>query len=77
MKFNAPLIQGNFMRKYKRFLADIKLTSGQEVIAHCTNSASMKSCLDENAEILIRAIDEGVEIILLQAMVSPEEIAID
>ena len=51
MKFNSPLIHGHLARRYKRFLADVVLDDGTEVVAHCTNSGSMKSCLEEGAEV--------------------------
>lgn len=44
MKFNSPLISGTLIQRYKRFLADIKLDSGQVVTAHCPNSGSMLGC---------------------------------
>jgi len=51
MKFNSPLTHGRLVRRYKRFLADMVLDDGTEVVAHCTNSGSMKSCLEEGAEV--------------------------
>jgi len=51
MKFTFPLTHGRLVRRYKRFLADIRLDDGSEVVAHCTNSGSMKSCLEEDAEV--------------------------
>lgn len=53
MKFDQPLIHGRLIKRYKRFLADILLDNGNVVTAHCTNSGSMKSCLEENAEVFI------------------------
>lgn len=41
-----------------RFLADIKLDSGQIVTAHCTNSGSMKSCLESGAEVYLSPVDD-------------------
>ncbi len=53
MKFDTPLIHGRLIRRYKRFLSDIQLDNGEIVVAHCTNSGSMKTCLEDNAEVYI------------------------
>jgi len=37
-----PLIEGVLIKRYKRFLADIKLKSGEVVTAHCANTGPMK-----------------------------------
>jgi sugar fermentation stimulation protein A len=41
MEFAAPLIPGRLVRRYKRFLADIELDSGETVTAHCANPGAM------------------------------------
>ena len=41
MRFPVPLVPGRLVRRYKRFLADCLLDSGEEVIAHVANSGSM------------------------------------
>ena len=51
MRFDTTLVHGYLLKRYKRFLADVKLDDGSEVTAHCTNSGSMKSCLEEGAEV--------------------------
>jgi sugar fermentation stimulation protein A len=58
MKFDKPLTHGRLIHRYKRFLADVKLDDGQEATAHCTNSGSMKSCLEEGAEIYMTPVDD-------------------
>ena len=53
MKFPTQLVSGKLIRRYKRFLADIELEDGSVVIAHCTNSGSMKSCIEEGAPVYL------------------------
>ncbi len=38
------LISGTLVKRYKRFLADVKLNNNRVVTAHCANSGSMKEC---------------------------------
>ncbi|MBC7951087.1 MAG: DNA/RNA nuclease SfsA [Rhodospirillaceae bacterium] len=41
MRFPSPLIRGSLIRRYKRFLADVLLDTGEEVTAHVANSGAM------------------------------------
>ena len=58
MKFPKALIHGRLIKRYKRFLADVKLDSGEIVVAHCTNSGSMKTCIEEGAEVYLTHVDD-------------------
>ncbi|MFO7939870.1 MAG: DNA/RNA nuclease SfsA, partial [Bacteroidales bacterium] len=53
MKYPTPLVHGRLIKRYKRFLADVTLDNETEVTAHCTNSGSMKTCLEEGAEVYL------------------------
>lgn len=41
MRFPLPLIRGRLLQRYKRFLADVTLDSGETVTATCANTGSM------------------------------------
>ncbi len=58
MKFPDKLVHGTLIKRYKRFLADVTLDDGSEVVAHCTNSGSMKSCLENGAEVYLTFVND-------------------
>jgi sugar fermentation stimulation protein A len=47
------LLKGKLLKRYKRFLADIRLDSGDFITAHCANSGSMKGCIMEGADVYV------------------------
>ena len=57
MNFTQKLIHGTLVKRYKRFLADVILDDGTEIVAHCTNSGSMKSCLENGAEVYLTPVN--------------------
>lgn len=58
MKFSNNLVHGILIKRYKRFLADIQLDDGTIVVAHCTNTGSMKSCLENGAEVYLTPVND-------------------
>ncbi|MCV2404141.1 DNA/RNA nuclease SfsA [Marinomonas sp. C2222] len=57
MKFTTPLIEGRLIKRYKRFLADIELPTGEVIVAHCPNTGSMRRCQQENARVWVSKSD--------------------
>ena len=57
MKFASPLIPGQLIKRYKRFLADVQLQDGTEVTAHCPNTGSMLGCQPESARVWLSISD--------------------
>ena len=41
MKFASPLLRGTLLKRYKRFLADVRLATGGEITASCPNTGAM------------------------------------
>ncbi len=58
MIFPEKLVHGTLIKRYKRFLADVRLDDGSEVVAHCTNSGTMKSCLENGAEVYLTPVND-------------------
>jgi sugar fermentation stimulation protein A len=48
-----PLIPGTLVKRYKRFMADITLTSGRTITAHCPNSGSMQACCEPGQPVYV------------------------
>ncbi|MEG6509306.1 DNA/RNA nuclease SfsA [Methyloligella sp. 2.7D] len=51
VSFSSPLIEGTLLRRYKRFLADIELNTGEIVTAHCCNPGAMLGLNAEGAKV--------------------------
>lgn len=51
MRFPDPLTRGTLLRRYKRFLSDIALETGEAVVAHCANPGSMMGLAEPGSEV--------------------------
>ncbi|MFD1159893.1 DNA/RNA nuclease SfsA [Roseovarius aestuarii] len=58
MRFQTPLVPARLIRRYKRFLADIRLEDGRDVTAHCANPGSMMGLKDEGIKIWVEPNDD-------------------
>jgi sugar fermentation stimulation protein A len=51
MKFPSPLMKGRLIRRYKRFLSDIELDTGECVTAHVANPGAMTGLAEPGMEV--------------------------
>ena len=58
MRFSTPLVPATLIRRYKRFLADIRLEDGTEVTAHCANPGSMMGLAEPGTRIWVEPNDD-------------------
>lgn len=58
MKFDQTLIEGHLIKRYKRFMADVELTDGTVVTAHCANSGSMMGLKEPGSRVWLSHHDD-------------------
>lgn len=58
MRFQTPLLPATLLRRYKRFLADIRLEDGSEHTAHCANPGSMMGLAEPGMRIWVEPNDD-------------------
>jgi len=55
--FLSPLVRGFLIRRYQRFLAEVRLENDRLVTAHCPNSGSMQGCNVPGREVMLSTTD--------------------
>jgi len=52
------LVRGILIKRYKRFLADVRLDSGKIITAHCPNTGSMTGCAESGQPVYLSRHDD-------------------
>ncbi|NEQ51241.1 MAG: DNA/RNA nuclease SfsA, partial [Leptolyngbya sp. SIO3F4] len=52
-----PLLEGTLIKRYKRFMADIELTSGETITAHCPNTGPMTGVCHVGGRVMVSRSD--------------------
>ena len=53
VRFQGKTSRATLVRRYKRFLADVRDEAGEQLTVHCANSGSMLGCDAQNSEVLL------------------------
>lgn len=84
MKFSESLVQGTLIRRYKRFLLDVELDSGEQITAHTSNTGSMLGCQDPGSKVWLsrsnnpkRKYQHGWEIVEVDSPKGPVSVGIN
>lgn len=58
MQFSTPLVRATLIKRYKRFLADCTLDTGETIVAHCANTGAMTGLKDEGLRVWLEPNDD-------------------
>lgn len=56
-RFSSSLIRGTLISRYKRFLVDVELDSGEAITAHCPNTGAMTGCDMHGVQVYLSVSD--------------------
>ncbi len=59
VSLHQPMVYGTLIKRYKRFLADIKLDSGELITAHCPNPGRMLTCSDPGSRVRLSLFEDS------------------
>ena len=59
MRFASPLIKGTLIKKYRRFIVDVRLEDGSMVTAHCPTMGLMNGLSEPGSVVMLS--DSGLE----------------
>jgi sugar fermentation stimulation protein A len=54
---NPEFVQGTLIKRYKRFLADVRLDNKKVITAACSNTGTMRSCSDPGSRVCLSTSD--------------------
>ena len=59
MQFQSDLVPGYLVNRYKRFFADVELSSGKLVTAHCPNTGSMSGLINRGTKVWLEPNEDS------------------
>jgi sugar fermentation stimulation protein A len=57
MQFDPPLLEATLIKRYKRFLADVRLKNERIITVHCPNTGTMLSCSTPGSPVCLSVSD--------------------
>jgi sugar fermentation stimulation protein A len=53
----SPLLRGSLIKRYQRFMVDVRLQNSRIVTAHCANTGSMRACCEPGRTVFLSRHD--------------------